>query len=134
MPRFPLFVFSLVLAVSAPVARAACMNKYVNRSEGKMRQVMTLLTGKMTFQEAEALSKAIESKQSPPVSWLDSHGKELARQVGEMKVVRPMPVGCDGRGSGVIVVVTFGTITPPSSTISIRFDANTTVEFEQQKD
>jgi len=131
MSRFALIILSFAVAVSA---QAACMNKYVNRSEGKMHQVMTLLTGKMTFQEAEALSKAIESKQSPPVSWLDSHGKEIARQVGEMKVVRPMPVGCDGRGSGVIVVVTFGTITPPSSTISIRFDANTTVEFEQQKD
>jgi len=134
MSRFPLSVLSLVLAGSAPVAQAACMNKYVNRSEGKMHQVMTLLTGKLTFQEAEALSKAIESKQSPPVSWVDAHGKELARQVGEMKVVRPMPVGCDGRGSGVIVVVTFGTITPPSSKIDVKFDANTTVEFEQQKE
>lgn len=134
MSRFPLLVFSLVLAVSAPVAQAACMNKYVNRSEGKMRQVMTLLTGKLTFQEAEALSKAIESKQAPPVAWVDAHGKEIARQVGEMKVVRPMPVGCDGRGSGVIVLVTFGTITPPSSKVTIKFDANTTVEFEQQKE
>jgi hypothetical protein len=110
------------------------MNKYVNRSEGKVRQVMTLLTGKLTFQEAEALSKSIEAKQSPPVEWLDAKGKPIARQVGEMKVVRPMPVGCDGRGSGVIIVVTFSAITPPTSTINIKLDANTVVAFDEQKE
>jgi len=134
MPRLPLVVVSIALALSANAASAACMNKYVNRSDGKVRQVMTLLTGKLTFQEAETLAKAIESKQSPPMEWLDSKGKAIARQVGEVKVVRPMPVGCDGRASGVVIVVTFGAITPPSSTISIRFDANTVVEFEQQRE
>jgi hypothetical protein len=131
MSRVLLVVFSMAFA---DVASAACMNKYVNRSEGKVRQIMTLLTGKLTFQEAETLAKAIESKQSPPVEWLDAKGKAIARQVGEMKVVRPMPVGCDGRSSGVIVVVTFSAITPPSSTISIRLDPNTVVEFEQQRE
>lgn len=134
MPRFPAVIFTIAVAVAPQFASAACMNKYVNRSEGKVRQVMTLLTGKLTFQEAEALSKAIEAKTSPPVEWVDSKGKAIARQVGEMKVVRPMPVGCDGRGSGVIIVVTFSAITPPSSTINIKLDANTVVPFDEQKE
>ena len=134
MSRVPLFVLSVALAVLPAAGHAACMNKYVNRSEGKLRQVMTLLTGKLTFQEAEALVKAIDAKQSPPIEWVDAKGKSIAKQLGEIKVVRPMPVGCDGRTSGVVMMVTFGALTPPSNTISIKLDANTTVEFEQQKE
>jgi len=135
MPLRALLVVAAIAFVLSPEAAfAACVNKYVSRSEGSARQVVTLLTGKLTFQEADALAKAIESKQSPPVEWVDGKGKAIAKQLGELKVIRPMPVGCDGRTSGVVVVVTFVAVTPPSSKINIKLDANTTVEFEQQKD
>ena len=49
------------------------------------------------FAEAEALSKAISEHQSPPIEWLDDSGKSIARQLGPMKAVRPMPVACDTR-------------------------------------
>jgi hypothetical protein len=101
------------------------MNKFVARSEGG-RQVVTLLTGKLTFQEAQAIvgSAAIE--------WVDDKGKTIARQFGKLKIVRPMPVGCDGRASGVVMVVTFGSSAPPSKKMRVKFDDATTVDFEQQ--
>src|ERR1041384_7234004 len=103
-------------------ASAACVNKYVSRSEGSARQVVTVLTGKLTFQEAGALAKAMQANQAPPIEWVDSKGKAIAKQYGDLKVVRPMPVGCDGRTSGCVIVVTFIAVTPPSSKISTRID------------
>jgi hypothetical protein len=102
------------------------MNKFVARSEGGTRQVVTLLTGKMTFQEAQAMAD------SATIEWVDEKGKTIARQFGKLKIVRPMPVGCDGRASGVVMIVTFGSSAPPTKKMSVKFDASTTVEFEQQ--
>ena len=101
------------------------MNKFVARSEGG-RQVVTLLTGKMTFQEAQAIAD------SAAIEWVDDKGKTIARQFGKLKIVRPMPVGCDGRASGVVMVVTFGSSAPPSKKMRVKFDAATTVDFDQQ--
>lgn len=136
MPARPLVAvaFAAMLAAVCQSADAACMNKYVSRSEGTARQVVTLLTGKLTFDEAKTLAAAINSKQSPPMEWVDATGKALARQLGDIKVVRPMPVGCDGRASGVVLTITFMSITPPRDTIHIKFDPKTTVDFEQQKE
>jgi hypothetical protein len=124
-----LFVF--VLAVVPTLAHAACLNKFVRRTEGA-RQVMTLLTGKLTFQEADALSKAIAAKQSPPIEWIDDAGKTIARQLGDMKAVRPMPVACDNRTSGSVIMVTFQSALPPAKKMRIKLDANTIVDFEEQ--
>ncbi|MEA2571719.1 MAG: hypothetical protein QOI24_3720 [Acidobacteriota bacterium] len=101
------------------------MNKFVARSEGT-RQVVTLLTGKLTFQEAQAMAD------TAAIEWVDDKGKTLSRQFGKVKIVRPMPVGCDGRASGVVMVVTFGSSAPPSKKMRVKFDAATTVDFEQQ--
>ncbi len=116
----------------ASSASAVCVNKFLRRSEGP-RQVVTLLTGKLTFQEAQALSAAIDSKKSAPLTWVDEKGKELARQFGELKVVRPMPVGCDGKASGVVMIVSFASSTPPSKKMFVKIDDNTTVEFEESQ-
>jgi len=111
---------------------AACVNKFLRRSEGP-RQVITLLTGKLTFQEAQALSAAIDSKKTAGLSWVDEKGKEIAHQFGELKVVRPMPVGCDGKASGVVLIVSFGTSNQPSGKMLVKFDESTTVEFGESQ-
>ena len=93
---------------------------------------MTLLTGKLTFQEADALSKAIAAKQSPPLEWVDDAGKTIARQIGEMKAVRPMPVACEPRTSGAVINVIFQSAIQPVKKMRIKLDANTIVDFEEQ--
>jgi hypothetical protein len=123
----------VALALATPLSAAVCVNKYIVRSEGP-RQVVTLLTGKLTFQDAQALSKAIADKSAQPLEWVDAKGKTVSKMFGDLKVIRPMPVGCDGKTSGVVVIVTFPTGQQPSGTISIKLDANTTVQFEQQKE
>lgn len=129
-------ISSAVLALSlsllsAHTAAAACVNRFVVRSE-RPRQIVTLLTGKLTFQEAQALSAAIQKKEAPPLEWIGSDGKTLARQQGELKVVRPMPVGCDGRSSGVIVIAQFGALVAPSKKMLVKLNADTTVAFDEQ--
>jgi len=126
-----ILVILMSLAI-ASAAHAACMNKFVRRTEQGTRQVITLLTGKLTFEEAKALADGINAKTSPPLEWLDDNGKVIARQFGELKVVRPMPVGCDGRASGVVVIVTFMSGNTPTKKITVKLDANTTVPFEEQ--
>jgi hypothetical protein len=111
---------------------ATCMNKFVRRTEGVNRQVVTLLTGKLTFEEAKTLAQAIASHQAPLLEWVDDSGKLITRQFGELKVMRPMPVGCDGRASGVVMVVTFMSSNTPGKTMAIKLDASTTVAFEEQ--
>jgi len=43
-----------------------------------------------------------------------------------------MPVGCDGRASGVVVVVTFISVNTPRTKMIVKLDANTTIAFEEQ--
>ncbi|HYR27847.1 MAG TPA: hypothetical protein VEU30_05245 [Thermoanaerobaculia bacterium] len=120
-----LLAAAIALALSAQSASAACVNRFVSRNE-RTTQVVTLLTGKYTFQEAQELAKTAK------LEWLDDNGKVLARQYGPLKIVRPMPVGCDGKPSGVVMIATFGTVRPPSKTMVVKFDANMTVTFEEQ--
>lgn len=122
---------ALVSLSLASSVSAACVNRFVARTEGS-RQVVTLLTGKLTFQEAQVLAQAIQKKQSPPVEWVGPDGRSVARQFGELKVVRPMPVGCDDKTSGVVVVVTFVSGRPPSKKMFVKLNPQTTVEFEEQ--
>ncbi len=122
----------LALLLLPRTGSAACMNKFVRRTEGVNRQIVTLLTGKLTFEEAKTLAQAIASHQAPLLEWVDDSGKLITRQFGELKVMRPMPVGCDGRASGVVMVVTFMSSNTPAKTMSIKLDANTTVPFEEQ--
>lgn len=107
------------------------MNKFVARTE-RPRQVITLLTGKLTFQEAKDLAKAIDGKSAPPIEWVDDSGKTIAKQLGSLNVVRPMPVGCDGKTSGVVVIATFLAVNPPAKKMYVRLNPDTIVSFEQQ--
>lgn len=116
--------FTLAAVVSAQ-ASAACVHRFVSRSE-RNTQVVTLLTGKYTFQEAQELAKTAK------LEWLDDKGKVRAAQYGPLKVVRPMPVACDGKDSGVVMIATFLSVSAPSKTMVVRFDPNTTVTFEEQ--
>jgi hypothetical protein len=129
MSRFLAAAAALLFAFSAQAG--PCLNKFLHRAAGP-RQQITLLTGKLTFQEAQQLSAAIDADKAPALEWVDDSGKAIARQYGELKVVRPMPVGCDDKPSGVIMIATFATVQKPAKTLNIKLDANTTVRFEQQ--
>jgi hypothetical protein len=120
----------LAVCLLTPAAWAACVNKFVVRTE-RPHQVVTLLTGKLTFQEAQDLAKAIAAKQAAPLEWVDADGKAISKQFGDLKVTRPMPVGCDGRTSGSMVIVKFMSAAAPSKKMSIRFK-DQVVAFEQQ--
>lgn len=115
----------------ANAASAACVNRFVSRTERPL-QVVTLLTGKLTFQEAQALAAAIAKHQAPPLEWVSESGRQIAKQYGELKVVRPMPVGCDGKSSGVVMVASFASAAPPSKKMIVKINADTTVAFDQQ--
>lgn len=125
------FAAVLVLLLAAETASAACVNRFVARAD-RPRQVITLLTGKLTFQEAQQLAEAINKKQAPPLEWVDDKGKSVAKQFGELKIVRPMPVGCDGKTSGVVMVATFASNVSPSKKMWVKLNPDTTVEFDQQ--
>ena len=84
------------------------------------------MTGKYTFEEAKNLAKTAK------LEWVNESGKTIARQIGELKVVRPMPVACDGKSSGVVLVATFGSMASPAKKMLVKFDAQTTVTFDQQ--
>lgn len=118
-----------VLAVLLFVQNASavvCVNKFLRRSDGA-KQVITLLTGKMTFEEAQARAKGA------PLEWVDDKGKVVAKSA-EVKVVRPMPVGCDGKTSGVVMIATFMSLQQPSKKMLVKFDGATTVAFDEQSE
>ncbi len=122
----------LLVAFGTRDSFAACVNRFIARSE-RPRQIVTLLTGKLTFQEATTLAAAVNSRKAPVLEWVAADGTRLAKQMGELKIVRPMPVGCDGKASGAIMIVTFAPMAaPPQKRMFVKFDANTTVMFEQQ--
>ncbi|HEX7707951.1 MAG TPA: hypothetical protein VF701_15940 [Thermoanaerobaculia bacterium] len=133
-PTVRFAVAALILAFMAETALAAsCVNRFVSRTE-RPRQVVTLLTGMLTFQEAQELAGAIKAGQSPPLEWIQENGTTVARQFGDLKVVRPMPVGCEGKRSGVVIIVQFPTGVAPSKKMIVKLDGKTTVAFDQQAD
>jgi hypothetical protein len=116
----------------ASSASAACVNKFTTRSDGP-RQIITFLTGKLTFQEAQALSADINQRRAEPIEWVDDKGKTLARQHGELKVVRPMPVACDGKPSGVIMIAAFPSLQKPTRKMNVKLVAKSVVVVEEQQ-
>ncbi len=130
-PAAAVLALSLATLLMPQTASAACMNKFVNSPQGN-KQVVTLLTGKFTFDEAKALAAAINAGTAPPVEWLNESGRSIARELGPIKVVRPMPVGCDGKASGVVVVVTFMSPQTPKTKLQLRLGSNDPVTFDEQ--
>ena len=117
----------LAVLVSAHDAfGVVCVNKFLRRSEGS-KQVITLLTGKLTFEEAQKRAKGA------PIEWVDDKGKVVAKSA-ELKVVRPMPVGCDGKTSGVVMIVTFLSPLQPKQKMVVKLDDSTTVTFDEQSE
>jgi hypothetical protein len=125
---------AVALLLLPEIASAACVNRFLQRRESTGHWLVTLLTGRMTFQEAQALAKDIEEKRATPIEWLDEKGKTVAKQLGPLRVMRPMPVACEGKASGVIMVTTFLAVKPPSEKMSVKFGEKTVVEFDEQKD
>lgn len=124
-------LFAFFLLVASETRAAVCVNKFVARSESGF-QNLTLLTGMLTFQEAQALAKAIKERKSPGIEWVDEKGKTVAHQFGDLNVLRPMPVGCDGRASGVVMTATFFSAVKPAKKMFVKLDTETTVEFAEQ--
>ena len=127
--RLTLLLCALVLLAAG--ADAACVNKFTRRADGP-RHIITFLTGKLTFQEAQALAAAIRDHKAAPLEWVDSSGRSIARQFGDLKVVRPMPVACDGNSSGVIMIAVFPAAQAPSRKMLVKLDANNVVAFDEQ--
>jgi len=94
---------------------------------------VTLLTGKLTFADAQALAAAIRDRKAAPIEWVDGNGATVAKQFGELKIVRPMPVACDSNPSGVVMIATFATVQTPGKRILVKFDPKLTVEFDQSE-
>ena len=123
----------IALSVASQLQAATCVNKFVRRTDGP-KQIVTLLTGKLTFQEAQALSQSITEHRAAPIEWIDDDGKAIARQLGDLKVVRPMPVACDGKQSGSIIIVTFLSQLQPTKKMGIRFEPHMNVLFLEQSE
>ncbi len=130
MSRLSLAAVAVAL-LTADAAFASCVNKFVSRSDGP-RQVVTLLTGKLTYDEAQKLADAIGAGDAPPLEWVNDSGKVIARQFGELRVIRPMPVRCDDRPSGVVMTVTFATVQKPSKKIHVKLNTKKPVTFDEQ--
>lgn len=130
MLKFRILLAAVVIC-AAHQATAACVNKYIAVKDGP-KYTLTILTGKLSYQEAYDLAQAVNKQTVPPAEWVDEKGKTIAKQIGEMKIIRPMPVSCDGKPTGVVLTATFVTVRPPSGKIFIKFDEKNTVELEQQ--
>lgn len=129
--RFGSSLALVALLLSQP-ARAACVNKFTHRDQGP-RRTLTLLTGRISYQNALALAAAIREGKLPPIQWLSETGRTIAKAFGELKVVRPMPVGCEGNSSGVLMIATFAAVQKPEKKVIIRFDPDTIVTFDEQE-
>ena len=118
--------------LSGNAAQAACVNRFIYRASG-VKHVVTLLTGKLTYQAAKTLSAQIRDGKAAPLEWVSESGKTLSRQFGELEVLRPMPVSCDSNPSGVLMyAITFVGAHAPTKKMSIKLDSNTTVVFDEQ--
>lgn len=121
-----------VVSLVAISAESACVNRFIAvRGQGNLQNV-TLLTGKLNFGEAQQLAAAIRDKKANPIEWVDDSGKRIAQQWGELKVIRPMPVGCDGNSSGVIMTVSFPSAATPTKKMLLKLREKTVVVFDQQ--
>ena len=107
------------------------MNRFIYRAFG-VKHVVTLLTGKLTYQAAKTLSAQIREGKAAPLEWVSESGKTLSKQFGEFQVLRPMAVSCDSNPSGVVMSVTFIGVSAPTKKISIKLDPNMTVVFDEQ--
>ena len=125
------FLVAVVILCATQQATAACLNKYIAVKQG-MKYTVTVLTGKISYQEAYDLAEAVNSQKAPAPEWVDEKGKTIAKQVGDMKIVRPMPVACDGKPIGVVLTTGFVAARPLVGKIYIKFDDKNIVPLDEQ--
>lgn len=126
--RRGIFVIVLLLGVSHS-AFAECANRYLFRREGA-NLVLTLYTGNLNYEEAQALRQSIMSGKEKPLQWVTTEGRVVATQQGELRVVRPMAGGCSGRTSAVILALTFVVAEEPAGTMLLK---TSTMQFALEK-
>jgi hypothetical protein len=129
--RILIALMAMTFTAFAAGADGACVNKFTRRADGA-RHVITFLTGKMTFHDAQVLAAAIRDGKSAPLEWVDGSGKSIAKQFGELKVIRPMPVSCENNSSGVIMIAVFPSAQPPVKKMIVKMDASNTIAFDEQ--
>jgi hypothetical protein len=122
----------IVVIGASRAASAACMNKYIAQKEEGSKYLVTILTGKLSYPEAYDIARAVNDRTAAPPEWVDDRGKTILKHFGEMKVIRPMPVACDGKSSGVVLTLNFLAPRPPSGRIHMKFDEKTVIELDQQ--
>lgn len=127
MTRLMATAIAVVLFPAA--AQAACMNKFVSRTEGN-KKIVTLLTGSITFQEAQELAKNVQAKKTS-VEWVDANGKTIAG-AAEFQPVRPMPVACGDKPSGAVINLVLLTFASPEKSMTVKLGEMATVEFVEQ--
>ena len=113
-------------------SQASTMIKYIAQKDGA-RYILTVLTGKLSYPEAFALASAVNNRTAPPPLWVDEKGKTISKHIGELKIIRPMPVACDDKTSGVVMTMNFLVARPPSGRIYIKFSDTTTVPLQEQE-
>ncbi|HSP35906.1 MAG TPA: hypothetical protein VLU46_16455 [Thermoanaerobaculia bacterium] len=123
-------VVSALVFIAAPM-RGACINKFTHHDRGPQHTV-TLLTGRLSFHDAQALAAAIRDGKAAPIEWVDDKGATIARPFGALKIVRPMPVACEENASGVVMIATFASGRTPAKKILVRFTPKNVVEFDEQ--
>ena len=123
---------ALLVLLTAEAASGACVNRFVQRRDTPGRWAVTLLTGHFTFQEAQTLARDIADGRTPSLEWVDDRGKSLGKQFGDLKIVRPMPVACEGKPSGSVILMTVLAPRAPMAKMSVKFPTRT-VEFAEQK-
>jgi hypothetical protein len=126
----PLALALMMALFLAGDAVAACLNRFVVQTQGNKR-VVTLLTGEMTFSEAAELARALRSKELAALEWLDAKDRVIATAT-TFNAVRPMPVACGSRSSGVVVTLELVTFAIPSKSMTLKFPDGTKVTFTEQ--
>ena len=125
--------FAVVVVILAHSALAApCMNKFLAQKDGP-KITVTMLTGKLSYPEAFEYAQAVNAHRVPPPEWVDEKGKTISKIISDLKVVRPMPVSCDGKPSGVVMTATFLGTHVPSGKMYVKFDEKTTVTLDEQE-
>ena len=130
-----LIVPSLLTAaamLTASAVEAACVNRYIHRKDSRGRIALTVVTGKLTFTEAQKLAADVDANKAT-ITWTDRDGKPIVTALPGVQAQRPMPVGCDGRASGAAMAINFLRPTPPAGNIYLRFGDGEVVELEEQK-
>ena len=74
------------------------------------------------------------NKTVAPPEWVDEKGRTLSKLLGDLKIIRPMPVSCDGKPSGVVLTTVFLSTHPPSGKIFIKFDDKNIVALDPQQE